>query len=217
MAAETAVSFVRELTSTASLRQGDAYLAAIITKASVYHVCMIASVVVALCATGCGDSDVMKRRDQSISLFRTAQPDSLLDPVKVLSQLKIATPQTLAQPMLCQSSMCWKTTEQNKLLLVSYWIENQPTVNAVRLERKEEYVDCPILSMYALENAKEAKVGVVFTSVLHFPEDSEKAFTFLDSEDMPSVVLLRDGKPISNRLTVQRIPDAKETSLREDR
>lgn len=199
---------------------GDDLMISIVSKTSTDRVCMIVSaVVVALCATGCGESDVIKRRDDSISQFSNRQSSQLLDPMKLLSQLEIATPQTLAQPTLCQSRLLWTTTEQNVLLLISYWIENQPTVNTVRLEWKKEYVDCPISRMYALENAQEAKVGVVFTSSLHFPEDSMKAFTLLRSEEMPSVVLLRDGEPISNRLTVQRIPLVvpTENSIREDR
>jgi hypothetical protein len=179
--------------------------------------CMIVSaVVIALNTTGCRDSDVIKRLDQSIADLEKAQPDSLLDPEKVLSQLKIATIQSLSQPTLCQSRLTWKTAEQNDLLLVSYWIENQPTVDAIRLEWSQEHVDCRILSMYAAENAKESEVGVVFTSVFHFPEESLKAFELLRSEGMPSLVLLRDGKPVSNRLTVQRNPVAGETPSGED-
>jgi outer membrane murein-binding lipoprotein Lpp len=160
-------------------------------------------------SAGCSETDVQERLQTTIDDISGQQPGILMDKKGVLSELSAATPRTLAHPRICESRLLWvhsdKAPRQDEAVLVTYWIESAPTANAVRLEWKNRHIDCPISDANARENAKDAEVAVLFTSALHFPEDSRQAFELLRSGEMPCVVLLRNGKPISSGRTVREM------------
>lgn len=164
-----------------------------------------------VCTSGCIDilpasvkSRVSATIEDAEAGWRASQPPwQVARNRNVAAALRAATVESLREPRLCNA--CLGYTDKGALLIVD-WIEDWPTPDGVRIATgpDSKSVDVKIWTAETDQNREDAKRIVRYVASFHFPlgSDGER---LLGATGDGSVVLTKDGQPVSNKAPIHRV------------
>jgi hypothetical protein len=132
----------------------------------------------------------VRRRDPS--------PAEALKLSSILSALCVENVADLDSPLICDASYHPDRKPESSMLLVT-WIEDRPTADAVRLVWSDGRAkDCRIDQIDIAQNLEISQYAVVYNATFYFDRGSADELA-TEPSSLPSAVLLKSGKEISNR------------------
>lgn len=165
-------------------------------------------VIAASMAAGCDGArdrdDSQERIDKTIEEIEEHAPGQRT----LLMRLRAATPQSLKTPDLVPPA---RLVEQKRTVVMAVdWIERRPTVDAVMISRKASgYTTSQRMEEgFMSENRKAEQRGFVLFSYTAGWEPGSDEWAALKKEIESGgceVVLMRDGEPVSNTVTLKYI------------